>query len=166
MLYLLYLIGLIFGIVLSKDYNFDIKSQEFSITHLISVFSITYFMFFVLYISKKTYLFYLLFPTIIFFRGFSLGVLVNALLVSNFIWCLLIVLIELFFIFSLFLNLISIFDEDCFALQPMYKLSKEDLSKWVDKVCEYIDKGINKVYAENALCRKAAASHSYACRCV
>ena len=45
---------------------------------------------------------------------------------------------------------ISIFDEDCFALQPMYKLSREDLSKWVDKVCEYIDKGINTVYAENA----------------
>lgn len=107
MLYLLYLIGLIFGIVLSKDYNFDIKSQEFSIKHLISVFSITYFMFFVLYISKKTYLFYLLFPTIIFFRGFSLGVLINALLVSNFIWCLLIVLIELFFIFSLFVLFIN-----------------------------------------------------------
>ena len=45
---------------------------------------------------------------------------------------------------------ISIFDEDCFALQPMYKLCKEDLCKWVDKVCEYIENGINKVYAENA----------------
>ena len=45
---------------------------------------------------------------------------------------------------------ISIFDDNCFALQPMYKLSKEYLQKWVDKVCEFIDKGVNSVYAENA----------------
>lgn len=45
---------------------------------------------------------------------------------------------------------ILIFDDNCFALQPMYKLSKEYLQKWVDKVCEFIDKGVNSVYAENA----------------
>lgn len=45
---------------------------------------------------------------------------------------------------------ISIFDDDCFALQPMYKLSRSDLHKWVEKVCEFIDNGITSVYAENA----------------
>lgn len=113
MIYLLYLIGLIFGVILSKNYTFNINSQEFSIKHLISVFSITYFMFFVLYLSKKTYFIYLLFPSIIFFRGFSLGILLNALLVNNFIWCLLIIIIEFVFIFSLFILFLNKkFNED------------------------------------------------------
>jgi len=106
-------VGLIFGIVLSKDYDFNIDSQTFSIKHLIYVFSITYFMFFILYLAKKSFIFYFLLPTIIFFRGFSLGVLISALLVNNFIWCLLIVLIELTFVFSLFILFVNNkFNED------------------------------------------------------
>lgn len=45
---------------------------------------------------------------------------------------------------------INIFDKDCFAFQPLYKLSKEDMSKWISKVEEYINNGNDKVYAENA----------------
>lgn len=45
---------------------------------------------------------------------------------------------------------INIFDEDCFALQPMYKLSKETLKKWLEKTVEFVQKGETKVYAENA----------------
>ena len=46
---------------------------------------------------------------------------------------------------------IKIFDEDCFAFQPFYKLDKATASAWVGKVCEFIGKGENKCYAENAL---------------
>ena len=46
---------------------------------------------------------------------------------------------------------INIFDEDCFAFQPFYKLSKATASAWVGKVVEFIHKGENKCYAENAL---------------
>ncbi len=45
---------------------------------------------------------------------------------------------------------INIFDKDCYALQPMYKLSKENMRAWVKKVEEYIESGNDKVYAENA----------------
>lgn len=45
---------------------------------------------------------------------------------------------------------INIFDKDCFALQPMYKLSKETLRKWVDRTVSFIESGNDKVYAENA----------------
>lgn len=46
---------------------------------------------------------------------------------------------------------IKIFDEDCFAFQPFYKLEKAAASAWVGKVVEFIHKGENKCYAENAL---------------
>ena len=46
---------------------------------------------------------------------------------------------------------IKIFDEDCFAFQPFYKLSKATASAWVGKVVEFIHKGEDKCYAENAL---------------
>jgi len=46
---------------------------------------------------------------------------------------------------------INIFDNDCYAFQPLYKLSKEDLGLWVNKVEEFISNGIDSVYAENAL---------------
>ena len=46
---------------------------------------------------------------------------------------------------------IKIFDEDCFAFQPMYKLEKATASAWVGKVVEFIHKGEDKCYAENAL---------------
>ena len=46
---------------------------------------------------------------------------------------------------------IKIFDEDCFAFQPFYKLDKATASAWIGKVVEYIHKGENRCYAENAL---------------
>lgn len=46
---------------------------------------------------------------------------------------------------------IHIFDEDCFAFQPFYKLDKETAAAWVAKVVEFIDKGEDKCYTENAL---------------
>lgn len=46
---------------------------------------------------------------------------------------------------------IHIFDEDCFAFQPFYKMEKATASAWIGKVVEFIHKGENKCYAENAL---------------
>lgn len=46
---------------------------------------------------------------------------------------------------------IKIFDDNCFAFQPMYKLDKATASAWVGKVVEFIHKGEDKCYAENAL---------------
>ncbi len=46
---------------------------------------------------------------------------------------------------------IKIFDEDCFAFQPFYKMEKATASAWIGKVVEFIHKGENKCYAENAL---------------
>ncbi|MBQ8536345.1 MAG: NTP transferase domain-containing protein [Clostridia bacterium] len=46
---------------------------------------------------------------------------------------------------------IKIFDADCFAFQPFYKLEKAAASAWVGKVVEFIHKGETKCYAENAL---------------
>lgn len=46
---------------------------------------------------------------------------------------------------------INIFDEDCYAFQPFYNLSKDTFTKWLDKVTDYINQDNKKVYAENAL---------------
>ena len=46
---------------------------------------------------------------------------------------------------------IKIFDEDCFAFQPFYKLQKAAASAWIGKVVEFIHKGEDRCYAENAL---------------
>ena len=46
---------------------------------------------------------------------------------------------------------IHIFDEDCFAFQPFYKMEKATASAWIGKVVEFIHKGEDKCYAENAL---------------
>lgn len=46
---------------------------------------------------------------------------------------------------------VDIFDDDCFAFQPFYKLSKQYILKWMDQICKFIDSGIDQVYAENAL---------------
>ncbi|HHX66465.1 MAG TPA: NTP transferase domain-containing protein [Gallicola sp.] len=46
---------------------------------------------------------------------------------------------------------INIFDSDCYAFQPLYKLSKNDVLKWVKQVEKFIIEGNDKVYAENAL---------------
>ena len=50
-----------------------------------------------------------------------------------------------------YLNTIKIFDEDCFAFQPFYKMEKATASAWIGKVVEFIHKGEDKCYAENAL---------------
>lgn len=46
---------------------------------------------------------------------------------------------------------VNIFDDDCYAFQPLYKLDKGDLQIWKDKVAEFVKNGNVKVYAENAL---------------
>ncbi len=46
---------------------------------------------------------------------------------------------------------IHIFDQDCCAFQPLYKLSRETLGRWMAKVEEFIQSGNDQVYAENAL---------------
>jgi len=45
---------------------------------------------------------------------------------------------------------INIFDDDCFAFQPMYKLSCDTISKWLDEVSNFVSEGVTEVYAENA----------------
>ncbi len=46
---------------------------------------------------------------------------------------------------------IKIFDEDCYAFQPFYKMEKATAAAWIGKVVEFIHDGENKCYAENAL---------------
>ncbi|MBQ6827704.1 MAG: sigma-70 family RNA polymerase sigma factor, partial [Thermoguttaceae bacterium] len=46
---------------------------------------------------------------------------------------------------------IHIFDEDCYAFQPFYKMDKATASAWMGKVVEFIHDGQDKCYAENAL---------------
>lgn len=46
---------------------------------------------------------------------------------------------------------VNIFDNDCYAFQPLYKLDKKDLQLWKNKVAEFVKNGNVKVYAENAL---------------
>ena len=46
---------------------------------------------------------------------------------------------------------IHIFDKNCFAFQPFYKMDKATASAWIGKVCQFITEGQDKCYAENAL---------------
>lgn len=46
---------------------------------------------------------------------------------------------------------IKIFDDDCYAFQPFYKMDKATASAWIGKVVDFIHKGEDKCYAENAL---------------
>lgn len=46
---------------------------------------------------------------------------------------------------------VNIFDDNCYAFQPLYKLDKKDLQLWKEKVSEFVKNGNVKVYAENAL---------------
>ncbi len=46
---------------------------------------------------------------------------------------------------------INIFDSDCYAFQPLYKLSYDVLKMWLQKVSEFVKNGNTSVYAENAL---------------
>ena len=45
---------------------------------------------------------------------------------------------------------INIFDDNCFAFQPLYKLSKEVIKEWLDNVIKFVESGNINVYAENA----------------
>lgn len=46
---------------------------------------------------------------------------------------------------------INIFDADCFAFQPFYKLDAATAGAWIAKVEEFVAKNEVKCYAENAL---------------
>lgn len=46
---------------------------------------------------------------------------------------------------------VNIFDENCYALQPLYRLSEKCAALWLSKINEYISDNNVKVYAENAL---------------
>lgn len=46
---------------------------------------------------------------------------------------------------------IHIFDEECFAFQPFYKMDKTTGAAWIKRVEEFIHRGEDKCYAENAL---------------
>ncbi len=46
---------------------------------------------------------------------------------------------------------IDIFDSDCVAFQPLYKLTKADVLLWLEKISQFIKEGNDQVYAENAL---------------
>ena len=45
---------------------------------------------------------------------------------------------------------VDIFDSNCFALMPFYKLSKAFFLRWKNEIARYINQGIDQVYAENA----------------
>lgn len=46
---------------------------------------------------------------------------------------------------------INVFGDDCFACQPLYKLTGEDWKKWQQAIRSFCDAGQTCVYAENAL---------------
>lgn len=56
---------------------------------------------------------------------------------------------------------VNIFDDDCYAFQPLYKLDKNDLQLWKEKVAEFVKDGNVKVYAENALNEITDNMHIY-----
>lgn len=56
---------------------------------------------------------------------------------------------------------INIFDSDCYAFQPLYKLSKAAITAWKNKVGEFVSNGIVNVYAENALNEVAESLNIY-----
>ena len=46
---------------------------------------------------------------------------------------------------------VKIFDEDCYAFQPFYRLCAEDTAAWVRQVEAFIEAGETGCYAENAM---------------
>jgi choline kinase len=46
---------------------------------------------------------------------------------------------------------VHIFEKNCFFLAPLYKFSREDFSKWLDKIEAYVNNNQVTCYAENAL---------------
>ncbi len=45
---------------------------------------------------------------------------------------------------------VGLFGEDCVALQPAYKLEAAEFAKWMDAIADFIGRGEEKCYAENA----------------
>ena len=45
---------------------------------------------------------------------------------------------------------INIFDNNCYAFQPLYKLSKRVMKAWLDNVIKFVESNNINVYAENA----------------
>ncbi|MDO5111452.1 MAG: iron-containing alcohol dehydrogenase [Clostridia bacterium] len=45
---------------------------------------------------------------------------------------------------------INIFDADCFAFQPLYKLDRQTFKAWMDRIGDFVQRGEVGVYAENA----------------
>ncbi len=54
---------------------------------------------------------------------------------------------------------VKIFDDNCFAFQPFYKLCAEDTAAWVRQVEKFISEGKDQCYAENALNEILADMH-------
>lgn len=54
---------------------------------------------------------------------------------------------------------VQIFDADCYAFQPLYKLSAATLDAWLKRVSEFIEAGTIGVYAENALNEITSSLH-------
>jgi phosphoenolpyruvate phosphomutase len=46
---------------------------------------------------------------------------------------------------------VNIFDEDCFAFQPFYRLRLEDVNAWLAEIAHFVEREEVGVYAENAL---------------
>ncbi len=46
---------------------------------------------------------------------------------------------------------INVFGKDCFACQPLYRLSRQDWGSWQQAIRSFCDAGETGVYAENAL---------------
>lgn len=51
---------------------------------------------------------------------------------------------------------VDIFDDNCYALQPVYKLKKSSVLRWLERVNGFVEAGNTNVYAENALNEVAA----------
>ena len=45
---------------------------------------------------------------------------------------------------------INIFDDNCYAFQPLYKLSRRTIKAWLDNVIRFVENNNINVYAENA----------------
>lgn len=46
---------------------------------------------------------------------------------------------------------VDIFEETDYALQPLYKLSRQTIKRWFERINHFVSEGNTKVYAENAL---------------
>ena len=56
---------------------------------------------------------------------------------------------------------INIFDQNCYAFQPFYKLAKKDITCWIENVVNFIKSNKDNVYAENALNEITNEIHIY-----